>query len=318
MRMFMKNKIIVDEIMVKVSVIMPVYNSVSSVVKMLNSLKSQTLKEFEVLMIDDGSNDGTENILDNFAQMDQRFKAVHKQNGGVSAARQTGLELAQGAYVIHADSDDWVDPKMLEELYINAKQNDADVVICDFFSNTDKNQILVKQEPLSLDPAEILKELFQQLHGSCWNKLVRRVCYNKYKIRFPDGVNHCEDLLTWIQLFQHPDVKVSYLPKAFYHYYNNSESITRNYTHNTYEMRLKYLSKLDEILSDDYYNLKQKAAFGVFTEAVMFNVLTRNESLNGLSLYKSEILKLKSVKWKIGFFFLFIGLNKMASKLLHY
>ena len=92
MRMFMKNKIIVDEIMVKVSVIMPVYNSVSSVVKMLNSLKSQTLKEFEVLMIDDGSNDGTENILDNFAQMDQRFKAVHKQNCGVSAARQTGLE----------------------------------------------------------------------------------------------------------------------------------------------------------------------------------------------------------------------------------
>ena len=163
-----------------------------------------------------------------------------------------------------------------------------------------------------------MRDLFQHLHGSCCNKLVRRVCYNKYKIRFPDGVNHCEDLLTWIQLFQHPDVKVSYLPKAFYHYYNNSESITRNYTHNTYEMRLKYLSKLDEILSDDYYNLKQKAAFGVFTEAVMFNVLTRNESLNGLSLYKSEILKLKSVKWKIGFFFLFIGLNKMASKLLHY
>lgn len=318
MRMCMKNKIIVDEIMVKVSVIMPVYNSVLSVVKMLNSLKSQTLKEFEVLMIDDGSNDGTENILDNFAQMDQRFKAVHKQNGGVSAARQTGLDLAKGEYVIHADSDDWVDPNMLEELYINAKQNDADVVICDFFSNTDRKQVLVKQEPLSLAPAELLNELFQQLHGSCCNKLARRVCYNKYKIRFPNGVNHCEDLLTWIQLFQHPDIKVSYLPKAFYHYYNNSDSITRNFTHKTYEMRLQYISKLDEILSDDYYDLKQNAAFGVFTEAAMFNVLKRNELLNGLALYKSHILKLKSFKWKIGFFFLFIGLNKMASKLLHY
>lgn len=308
----------VDEIMVKVSVIMPVYNSVSSVVRMLNSLKSQTFKEFEVLMIDDGSNDGTENLLDNFAQMDQRFKAVHKQNGGVSAARQTGLDLAQGEYVIHADSDDWVDPNMLEELYINAKQNDADVVICDFFSNTDRKQILVKQEPLSLDPAELLKELFQKQHGSCCNKLVRRVCYNKYKIRFPDGVNHCEDLLTWIQLFQHPDVKVSYLPKAFYHYYNNSESITRNYTHNTYEMRLKYLSKLDEILSDDYRNLKQKAAFGVFTEAVMFNVLSYDEAKECLIRFRNEIKHIESLKWKIGFFCLSMGFNRVASKLIHY
>ena len=318
MRMCMKNKIIVDEIMVKVSVIMPVYNSVSSVVKMLNSLKSQTLKEFEVLMIDDGSNDGTENILDNFAQMDQRFKAVHKQNGGVSAARQTGLDLAKGEYVIHADSDDWVDPNMLEELYINAKQNDADVVICDFFSNTDRKQVLVKQEPLSLAPAELLNELFQQLHGSCWNKLARRVCYNKYKIRFPEGVNHCEDLLTWIQLFQHPDVKVSYLPKAFYHYYNNSDSITRNFTHNTYEMRLKYLSKLDEILSDDYRDLKQKAAFGVFTEAVMFNVLSYDEAKEGLIRFRNEIKHIESLKWKIVFFCLSMGFNRVASKLIHY
>lgn len=285
---------------------------------MLDSLRDQTLVDFEVLMIDDGSTDNSGAILDEYAQKDNRFRVVHKKNEGVSAARQTGVELAQGEYVIHADSDDWVDQTMLEELYAKAENDDADVVICDFFSNTDTGQTLCKQRPSELKADVILRELFQQLHGSCCNKLVRQACYNKYNVRFPKGINHCEDLLFWAQLLQHNDVKVSYLPKAFYHYYVNSNSITRHYTRSTYEMRLKYLTKLYEILSPKYKSIKQQAAFGVFTEAVMFNVLSRNEVLEGLKRFQKQISDINSLKWKIGFFFLRIGMNRLASKLVHY
>ena len=302
----------------KVSIILPVYNAAQTINRMLESLRVQTLTDFEVLMIDDGSTDESCMILDEYANKDTRFKVVHKRNEGVSAARQTGVELAQGEYVIHADSDDWVDATMLEELYEKAKITDADVVICDFFSNTDTGQTLCKQRPSELKADVILRELFQQLHGSCWNKLVRQACYNKYNVRFPKGINHCEDLLFWAQLLQHNDVKVSYLPKAFYHYYVNSNSITRHYTRSTYEMRLKYLTKLYEILSPKYKSIKQQAAFGVFTEAVMFNVLSRNEALNGLSTFRHNIYRLNSLKWKIGFLFLWLGMNKFASKLVHY
>lgn len=302
----------------KVSVILPVYNAATTITRMLDSLRDQTLVDFEVLMIDDGSTDNSGAILDEYAQKDNRFRVVHKKNEGVSAARQTGVELAQGEYVIHADSDDWVDQTMLEELYAKAENNDADVVICDFFSNTDTGQTLCKQRPSELKADVILRELFQQLHGSCWNKLVRQACYNKYNVRFPKGINHCEDLLFWAQLLQHNDVKVSYLPKAFYHYYVNSNSITRHYTRSTYEMRLKYLTNLYEILSPKYKSIKQQAAFGVFTEAVMFNVLSRNEVLEGLKRFQKQISDINSLKWKIGFFFLRIGMNRLASKLVHY
>ena len=302
----------------KVSIILPVYNAAQTINRMLESLRVQTLTDFEVLMIDDGSTDESCMILDEYANKDTRFKVVHKRNEGVSAARQTGIELAQGEYVIHADSDDWVDQTMLDELYAKAENDDADVVICDFFSNTDTEQTLCKQQPSKLKAESVLRELFQQLHGSCCNKLVRRACYNKYNVRFPKGINHCEDLLFWAQLLQHTDVKVSYLPKAFYHYYNNVSSITRHYTRSTYEMRLKYVSKLNEVLSSGYKNEKKQAAFSVFTEAVMFKVLTRTEALAGLSAFRSNIFKLNSIKWKIGFLFLWLGQGWIASKLVHY
>lgn len=302
----------------KVSIILPVYNAAQTINRMLESLRVQTLTDFEVLMIDDGSTDESCMILDEYANKDTRFKVVHKRNEGVSAARQTGVELAQGEYVIHADSDDWVDATMLEELYEKAKVTDSDVVICDFYSNTNAKQTICKQQPSKLEADVVLQELFQQLHGSCCNKLLRRVCYSKYHICFPKGINHSEDLLTWVQLFQHSDIKVAYLPKAFYHYYVNSNSITRHYTRSTYEMRLKYLAKLYEILSPKYKSIKQQAAFGVFTEAVMFNVLSRNEALEGLKRFQGQISNINSLKWKIGFVFLWIGMNRLASKLVHY
>ena len=303
----------------EISIIMPVSNAGKTLSLMIESILSQTFTNWELLCIDDGSTDTSGAILDKYALCDSRISVYHKKNEGVSAARQDGINRARGEYVIHADSDDWVEPTMLNELYLKAKAENADVVICDYFVNRGVEQRLVCQEPTSLEPEQVLRDLFQQLHGSCWNKLVKQICYKKYSIFFPEGINHCEDLLTWVQLFQHPEVKVAYLPKAFYHYCENDSSITRNFTRKTYEMRLRFRDKLQEVLHlPEAEEILTKVSFDIFTEGMIFGILKNEEITNGLKLYKKQIKQLSSPKWKFGFLFLSFGLEKLAHKLIHY
>ena len=213
---------------IKVSVIVPVYKAEAYLERCVDSLLAQTFRDFEILLIDDGSPDRSGEICDMYARKDDRVRVFHQKNSGVSMARQKGLDEARGEYVIHADPDDWVEPDMLQELYAKAKEEDADIVICDFYANYPGRQIYSSQRPSSLRHEAVLCDLFQQLHGSCWNKLVRRVCYNKYNVRFPEGITCWEDLYVNAALLAH-DITVAYLPKAFYHYdqFSNTNSIVR-------------------------------------------------------------------------------------------
>lgn len=302
----------------KVSVIVPVYNAEKYLRRSLDSLKIQTLQEFEVILIDDGSKDFSSAICDEYVGSDSRFSVIHKQNEGVSAARQTGLDAAHGEYVIHVDSDDWVEPTMLEELYTKAISENADIVICDYFNNIGPKQTVCNQRPSSLEPKKILQELFQQLHGSCCNKLARRACYKQYGIQFPCGINYCEDLFTWVQLLSHEEVKVAYLNKAFYHYCDNPESITRSYQRSQYETRCKFVHLLEKVLHSDLKStIVNKVKFDIFIEANIFDVLTRSEIKDGLKVFKCDIANLGK-RWRIGFILLSLGLNKIAHKFLKY
>lgn len=144
-----------------------------------------------------------------------------------------------------------------------------------------------------------------RIFGSLWHKLIRTELYRKYDAKFFKGINHCEDLLIWVQLLQHPEVKVSYLPKAFYHYVVNDNSITRRFTRKTYNMRLRFRDKLNEILVvSNAINIIEKVSFGIFTEAFIYNVLSDAEISKGIMLYEKKIKQLRSLKWKLGFLFL--------------
>ena len=112
-----------------ISIIVPVYNAEDTIRNCLDSILAQTLFDFEVILIDDGSPDYCGRICDEYAKKDIRFKVIHKSNEGVSAARQVGIDNAQGEYTIHVDPDDRIEPSMLEELYAKAKETDADIVI---------------------------------------------------------------------------------------------------------------------------------------------------------------------------------------------
>ena len=120
---------------IKVSIIVPVYNSEKYLQTLINSLIAQTLKEIEIIVIDDGSTDSSGKILDDYQSELEKIKVIHKQNAGVSAARNTGLEVASGEYIGFVDSDDWIEKDMYEKLYNTAKLKNCNVVICNFERN---------------------------------------------------------------------------------------------------------------------------------------------------------------------------------------
>ena len=304
----------------KISIIIPVYNAEKTLHKAIDSIVAQTLQDWELLLVDDGSTDASPRICDEYVAKDARIKVIHQQNQGVAMARQAGMKQAKGEYSIHADADDWTEPTMLEELYEKAQSENADIVIADYFVNADGRQTISKQCPSSLDPVQVLMDMFgNRLFGALWNKLIRTELYRTCNARFFPGINYCEDLLICVQLLQHADLKIAYLPKAFYHYVGNDASITRNFTRRTYEMRIRFKDKLVELLSiPQVSEVMERVQFGIFTEAFIHDVLTKQEIREGQVRYSKQIRELKSLKWRLGFGFLSLGMKRWAHKLIHY
>lgn len=303
-----------------ISIISPVYNAEPYIKKCLNSILTQTFQDWELILIDDGSSDRSGIICDEYAAKDSRIVVIHKENGGVSAARQTGLDIAKGEFIIHIDPDDWVESTMLQELYEKAISEDADVVICDYYVDTNDKSFVVKQEPSSLDAKTILKELFQQLHGSCCNKLAKRVYYNKFEIHFPIGLNYCEDLLTWIQMFQHDELRIAYLPRAFYHYVQHTNSITHAYTRATFKARQQFQHLLEiHLPSEEYSYEKRKSQLSVVTEAFINGVLSHREAQRLVWKNKrAALLETHSIRWLIGYLSILLYCFPVAKRCLKY
>ena len=202
----------------KVSGIVAAYNAESFIRRCLDSLLAQTMKDCEVIVVDDGSTDGTAEIVDSYVAKDGRVRVIHKENGGVASARQAGLDAAQGEYTIHADADDWVDAEMLSALCRKAEEVGADMVICDYFAILPWGQVqYCKQRPSNMNHLSIMGQMMGGLYGSLWNKLIRRDCYERFHICFREDVKVCEDQLVVMSILAHP-VHVSYVNEAFYHY----------------------------------------------------------------------------------------------------
>lgn len=269
---------------IKVSVIIPVYNAEATIAKCLDSFLAQTLVGWELVLVDDGSTDRSGAMCDKYANIKSEngiVRVIHRANGGVSAARQTGLETASGEYIIHADPDDWVEPMMLQDLYAEAKTEDADMVICDFICEVEDRSIYRRQEPTSLNHEDVLNDLFgTRVHGSCCNKLVKRECIARCGAQFPVGINYCEDVSFNVQLLKH-DIKITYLTKAYYHYVQSATSITNSYTHKTLENQKRFVSFLEtQLPSDSTPVIKSK----LLTKKLAFrNSIVSNKEL--LELY---------------------------------
>lgn len=175
--------------MPKVSVIVPVYNTEKYLRRCLDALTGQTLADLELLLIDDGSTDGSPGILAEYAARDRRIRRFHKENGGQASARNLGLREAAGEYIGFADSDDAVERTMFEEMYNLAVETDSDMVECKFFFVEERNgrQIFLKPRG-NIRPYPNAHEMLLDPQVSPWNKLYRRRILQHPGLTFPEGL----------------------------------------------------------------------------------------------------------------------------------
>lgn len=250
----------------KVSVIIPVYKVERFIVKCADSLLSQTLKDVEFIFVDDASPDKSMELLQacirKYPEREKQIKILtHTENKGLPAARNTGLAVASGEYIFHCDSDDFVEPDMLDMLLRTAIERNADIVWCDWFLSFERNERYMRQPGYNL-PIEALKGMLSgAMKFTVWNKLVRRSLYVNNNIQFPAGYGMGEDM-TMMMLFACAD-KVTYLPKAFYHYVKlNTESFTQTYSER-HLSELKYnVQRISCYLQERFGNqLEQEVAF---------------------------------------------------------
>lgn len=226
--------------MKKISIIMPVYNTVSYLDRSAGSVMKQTYQNLELICIDDGSTDGSAEKLDMLAEQDARIRVLHKPNAGVADARNDGLKLASGDYIGFLDSDDYISPTMYEELASCLETHNADMVTSGYCFDRDG----VIKEAKNADPVEekvydcreILRYVYERdrytgVAGYLWTKLIRReVLFDEQNaLRFPfekqyDGA---DDIVFIAELHRQAE-NVYYLAKPLYYYFQREGSITHN------------------------------------------------------------------------------------------
>lgn len=237
---------------IKVSVIIPVYKAENYIEKCIRSLFEQTLKDIEYIFVDDCGKDNSIDIIKKIAKeypIKEQFIRVitHKNNQGSFAARITGINNSNGEYIIHCDSDDWVETNMYEKLYNTAKKENADIVWCDFIDEFTNKSNYRKEENI-MNPEILIKDMLRgKNHGALWNKLIKKELYVKNNIHPLEGINIWEDLYLSINLLLHAK-KIVYVNQALYHYNQlNSSSLLSSLSLNKIEDRIKICDNLKDV-----------------------------------------------------------------------
>ena len=208
-----------------VSISIPVYNQEQYLRQCLDSVLAQTYDYWECVLVDDGSTDSSGNICDEYVNKDNRFKVVHKKNAGLAAARQTGLENITGKYVVNIDSDDWIEPKHVEDMVLAAEENQADIVICPYFQNSEDDQFYIECKPSAFDLQTLQCEVLEGVyHAGVVLKLFARKLFTENPIQ-PAPYSYYEDMFTYLSCLQYTK-KIVYIPHATYHYRFNTASLT--------------------------------------------------------------------------------------------
>jgi len=238
---------------IKVSIIVPVFNLENLLPKCIDSILAQTLSDFELILVDDGSTDRSGEICDVYSNRDQRIKVIHQQNGGVSSARNTGLEVAKGDYIGFVDSDDYINKYMFETLYKTATKYDADLTVCSY-------REVLEEQYHDIDKLNVINETqhynnrkaIQQMYIAKshyityvvpWNKLYRRQLFKT--IRYEEGNIYDDETVAHKLLYN--SKKITFIDAKLYYYVQRKGSQMNSAFH---------IKKFDKI-----YALKERATY---------------------------------------------------------
>ena len=211
-----------------ISVIVPVYNVEEYLPRCVDSIVAQTYRNLEIILVDDGTKDNSDQICDAYAARDSRIKVIHKKNGGLSSARNAGMDIAKGEYFGFVDSDDWIEPETYETMLKLALKYDAKMVCggrYDVDSATGEKTVgLCPRKEEVISGVEMLGRVFlwDQCDSAAWDKLYHRSLFRE--IRYPSGLI-CEDVAIFYRLVELTE-KVALCDKPMYNYYHREGSIT--------------------------------------------------------------------------------------------
>lgn len=214
-----------------VSIIVPIYKVEDYIRECIDSILAQTYPDFELILVDDGSPDDCGRICDDYAKRDNRIKVVHKVNGGLTSARNAGLEVAKGEWIMHVDGDDWIEPDMIESLIQAAQVTGADLVFGDFMKYGPgqghyRFPDWVEEKHDSL--CRFISYSWTILCGS----LIKRILYTDNQLKSPEGISYCEDFHLIVRLCHFAN-KVVNVHRPFYHYRYRPTSIMSNMSRKT-------------------------------------------------------------------------------------
>ncbi|MCI8373939.1 MAG: glycosyltransferase [Lachnospiraceae bacterium] len=225
--------------MAEISIIVPIYNIKAYLPQCIESLLYQTFSDMEILLVDDGSTDGSGKICDEYAQKDSRIRVLHKKNGGLVSARKAGLSMAKGEYIAYVDGDDFIEPDMYERMYRTMKEQDVDVVMCGRYEDTGDVSRKVfhgipegryGKEGLIRDvyPQMIAKEAFFEwgIFPSVWDKLFRRECLEQFQMEVDDRIVMGEDAACVYPCLLHAE-SIYILQECLYHYRQTVSSMVK-------------------------------------------------------------------------------------------
>ena len=241
----------VDEKQIMISVIIPVYNSEKYLRKCIDSVLAQSYTNFELILVNDGSTDGSGKICDEYAEKDERVRVFHKDNGGVSDARNRGIENARGEWIAFVDSDDWVNNNYLKELFDDSEEIDF-VIHGDLGNSTIYNSF--KNEIQFIDIVnknEVFEDLKLSRNGYPVSKLYKFDIINNAGVKFPLGINLNEDTM-FVMQYASKCNKILYRNKMNYIYQNNIDGSLSNQSKLNFKSSSLALKRINEIIINDF------------------------------------------------------------------
>lgn len=261
-----------------VSIIVPVYNAKKTLGRCVESILGQEYSDFELLLIDDGSQDGSSALCDAFGEQDPRIRVIHKENTGVSDSRNVGLSLAQGRYLQFLDSDDWITQDATKALVRAAEEQRCDLVISDFYrvigdrvshkGDIQEDAVLSREEYA----AYMMERPADFYYGVLWNKLYRREIVERYQLRMNPEISWCEDFMFNLEYIRRAETFYA-LQVPIYYYVKTKGSLANQYMSIPKIIRMKlmifeyYNCFFKSVLDDEEYERSRLKVYKFLVEA---------------------------------------------------
>lgn len=241
--------------MISVSIIITAYNIEKYISRCIDSVINQTLRNIEIIIVNDGSTDSTLRIIEEYKDIDNRIIVVNKFNQGIIEARKSGLKISNGEYLLFIDGDDWIEIDTINKLYNKAKRENSDITMYNFLWAYENGKEIDKTYKVSIDEIKdnpLRNLLLGNISPCLWGKLIKKDYLNNNRIKFPSNISFAEDLAVMSSLFMH-NPKISILEEYLYNYFQREDSITKVISDKILDVDRALCFIYEELIDNDLY-----------------------------------------------------------------